>query len=56
MFFVLVFFILAATSAYLFPAWSWGTVLLASFGCVAMLRIALAVTSRLRRAPRKGSD
>lgn len=39
MFFVLIFLILAATTAYLFPEWSWVTVLLVSFGCVAALRI-----------------
>lgn len=51
MFFVLIFFILAATTSYLFPEWSWVTVLLVSFGCVAALRILLAVTSRTRNVP-----
>lgn len=41
MFFVLIFLILAATTSYLFPEWSWATVLLVSFGCVATLRILL---------------
>jgi hypothetical protein len=52
MFFALAFLILAATTSYLFPAWSWVTVLLVSFGCVATLRILLAVTSRIGSAPR----
>ena len=46
MFFVLIFLILAATTSYLFPEWSWLVVLLVSFGCVAVLRMLLAVTSR----------
>ena len=49
MFFVLIFLILAATTSYLFPEWSWVTVLLVSFGCMATLRILLAVTSRTGR-------
>ncbi len=52
MFFVLIFLILAATTSYLFPEWSWVMVLLVSFGCVATLRILLAVTSRKGRTPR----
>jgi hypothetical protein len=52
MFFVLIFLILAATTSYLFPEWSWVTVLLVSFGCVAALRILLAVTSRTGSTPR----
>lgn len=52
MFLVLIFLILAATTSYLFPEWSWGVVLLMSFGCVATMRIVLAVTSRTARAPR----
>jgi len=52
MFFVLIFLILAATTSYLFPEWSWVTVLLVSFGFVATLRILLAVTSRTGRTPR----
>jgi len=46
MFFVLIFLILAATMSYLVPEWSWPVVLLVSFGCVAALRILLAMTSR----------
>jgi phage-related holin len=46
MFFVLIFLILSATTSYLFPEWSWATVLLVSLGCLAVLRILLAVTSR----------
>jgi len=53
MFFVLIFLILAATTSYLFPEWSWLTVLLASCGCVATLRILLAVTSHTGSTPRK---
>ncbi len=53
MFFVLIFLILAATTSYIFPEWSWVTVLLASFGCVAALRILLAVTSRSDNASNK---
>lgn len=41
MFFVLIFLILAATTSYLFPEWSWLVVLLVSFGCVAVLRMLL---------------
>lgn len=43
MFFVLIFLILAATTSYLFPDWSWGAVLLSTFGAVAVL---LAAKSR----------
>lgn len=50
MFFVLIFLILAATTSYLFPEWSWLVVLLVSFGCVAVLRMLLAVTTRSRDA------
>ena len=46
MFFVLIFLTLAATTAYLFPEWSWLTVLLASFGGVAVLRTLAALGSR----------
>lgn len=53
MFFALIFLILAATTSYLFPEWSWVTVLLVSFGCVVALRILLSVTSRSGNAPRK---
>lgn len=52
MFLVLIFLILAATASYLFPAWSWVTVLMVSFGCVATLRILLAVMSRTGSTPR----
>lgn len=52
MFLVLIFLILAATTSYLFPEWSWVIVLLVSFGCVATLRILLAVTARTGRIPR----
>lgn len=52
MFLVLILLILAATTSYLFPEWSWVTVLLVSFGFVATLRILLAVTSRTGRTPR----
>lgn len=45
MLFVPVFLTPAATTS-CFPEWSWVTVLLASFGCAAGLRILLAVTSR----------
>lgn len=53
MFFVLVFLILVTTTSYLFPEWSWVTVLVVSFGCVAALRILLAVTSRSGSGPRE---
>jgi hypothetical protein len=46
MFFVFIFLILAVTTSYLFPAWSWASILMVSFGCVAALRILLAVMSR----------
>lgn len=46
MFFALLFLILAAFTSYFFPEWSWVTILSASFGCVAVLRILLAVASR----------
>jgi hypothetical protein len=49
MFFALIFLILAATASYLFPEWSWVTVLFASFGCVAALRMLLAVNARSSR-------
>ena len=44
MFFVLLFLILAAGAAYLFPEWSGVTVLLTAFGCVAVLRLALGLS------------
>ena len=53
MFFVLIFLILAATTSYLFPEWSWVTVLAVSFGCMAALRILLALTPRSVSARRK---
>lgn len=53
MFFVLIFLILSATTSYLFPAWSWVTVLLVSFGCVLVFRLLLAVTSRAGKASRQ---
>lgn len=53
MFFVLIFLILAATTSYLFPEWSWVMVLLVSFGCVAALRILMAMTSRSGNAQKK---
>lgn len=53
MFFVLIFLILAVTTSYLFPEWSWVTVLLVSFGCVAVLRILLSVTARSGSVPRE---
>ncbi len=46
MFFVLLFLILSATAAYVFPEWSVLTVGLASFACVAILRIGLALAGR----------
>lgn len=53
MFLVLIFLILAATTSYLFPEWSWVMVLLVSFGSVATLRILLSVTSRAGSASRE---
>ena len=41
MFFVIIFLALAAFASYLFPEWSWVTVLLVSFGCVAAFRLLL---------------
>lgn len=53
MFFVLIFLILAATLSHLFPEWSWVTVLVASFGGVATLRILLMARSRPGAPSRK---
>ena len=46
MFFVLLFLILAASAAHFFPEWSTVTVLLAAFGSVAVLRIAIGLFGR----------
>ena len=46
MLFVLLFLILAASAAYIFPEWSTLTVLLVAFGSVATQRIAFGVFSR----------
>lgn len=46
MFLVFVFLILAVTMSYLFPAWSWGIILLVAFGVVVALRILLTFKSR----------
>ena len=46
MFFVIIFLALAALGAYLFPEWSWATVLLLAFACVAALRLALWFSDR----------
>ncbi len=52
MFFVLIFLILAAATSSIFPEWSWPAILLASFACVATLRILLALAPRSDRTPR----
>lgn len=54
MFFVIIFLALAAFSSYLFPDWSWVTVVLVSFGCVAAFRLILHFTGRSASASEKG--
>lgn len=53
MFFVIIFLALAAFGAYLFPEWSWLSVLLVSFGSVLALRLALMFTERKAPASAK---
>lgn len=51
MFFVLLFLILAASASYVFPEYSGLSILLVSLGCVATLRILLALTARSGKKP-----
>lgn len=51
MFFVLLFLILSATTASFFPEWSWASILMMSFACVAGLRILLAAIARATVPP-----
>ncbi len=53
MFFVIIFLALAALGAYLFPEWSWATVLLLAFACVATLRLALWIGDRAGKGSRE---
>jgi len=53
MFFVIIFLSLASLASYLFPEWSWATILAMSLGCVAALRLALFLTDRSGRASGK---
>lgn len=53
MFLVIIFLSLAAFGAYLFPAWSWATVLLVSFACVAAFRLFLFFTEAKDKAQKK---
>ena len=50
MFLVMVFLILASLASYLFPEWSWATVLAVSFASVAVLRLVLFFTGRKTQA------
>ena len=54
MFLVIIFLSLAALGAYFFPEWSWATVLLVSFGAVAIFRLVLFFTGRAAKTPEKG--
>jgi hypothetical protein len=54
MFFVIIFLALAAFASYLFPEWSWLSVLMVSFGSVVVLRLALISTGR--KAPASAKD
>lgn len=54
MFFVIIFLALAAFASYLFPEWSWLSVLMVSFGSVVVLRLALMSTGR--KAPASAKD
>lgn len=51
MFFALIFLILTALGAYLFPEWSWVAILGAAFGCVVTLRLLLFFTERSGKSP-----
>jgi len=50
MFFVIIFLCLASLASYLFPEWSWATILVVSLGCVTALRLALFFTDRSSKA------
>lgn len=53
MFLVIMFLSLAALGAYFFPECSWTTVLLVSFGAVAIFRLVLFFTGRTTKVPEK---
>ncbi|MFZ2268050.1 MAG: hypothetical protein WAV95_10800 [Azonexus sp.] len=53
MFFVIIFLSLASLASYLFPEWSWATILVVALGCVAALRLALFLADRSGRASGK---
>jgi phage-related holin len=54
MFFVIIFLALAAFASYIFPDWSWVTVLLVSFGCIAAFRLIIHFSGRSTSASAKG--
>jgi hypothetical protein len=56
MFFALIFLILTALGAYLFPEWSWAAILGAAFACVVTLRLLLFFTERSGKGSDKNSD
>jgi hypothetical protein len=56
MFFALIFLILTALGAYLFPEWSWAAILGAAFGCVVTLRLLLFFTKRSGKSSGKNTD
>ena len=56
MFFALIFLILTALGAWLFPEWSWVAILGAAFGCVVTLRLLLFLTERSGKSSGKNTD
>jgi membrane protein implicated in regulation of membrane protease activity len=56
MFLVIISLSLAALAAYLFPEWSWATVLIVSFACVAAFRLFLFFTERSSKASKKSGQ
>ena len=56
MFFALIFLILTALGAWLFPESSWVAILGAAFGCVVPLRLLLFVTDRSGKSPDTTTD
>jgi len=53
MFFAILFLTLTLSGAYFFPDWSWGSIALAAFACVAALRLALLVLAKRQSGDRQ---
>lgn len=53
MFFAILFLTLTLSGAYFLPDWSWGSIALAAFACVAALRLALLVLAKRQSSDRQ---